>query len=478
MNEERSLEDFFKGSEKEYNVKKARNNRTKTSVTSRSSASISDNKIIDFFKSRFSFDTDVDLTNPVNVLYRRNYVIKNITFLANLVFFLFSLVGISKSNIIITIAFWLVMTALSQTIHQMLKRKQDDLSHQQLVMYLQSLFIFILSVVLYVRVYLGFTILDTNDIGLSNVEFSITQASYILIYFTLVIMSLYQDTKLLRAMFFWVLVILTVIHLTLLHPELYSHASSIRELWGFIADDNYRIFLDIGLRTFVFLVFFAALYSSASIFHFVSEERKSEFNRRIDVETNFKDVVDSVFEAVKAYDASKDPFELRLSSVKVASVAKELALSLNFPTSTVMEVNYMATVHAEKLTELDLSGVTEINENNFEGVLEKTKLATTIIKRLQLSKKAEDIVYRYFQGMLDKRFVYKMLLSPNDYVPNIILLSEIYCILRSDTSYKKALTHQRSVELVENGFNIFFDQNLITRFVKFNHEIQIAYERA
>ena len=135
MNEERSLEDFFKGSEKEYNVKKARNNRTKTSVTSRSSASISDNKIIDFFKSRFSFDTDVDLTNPVNVLYRRNYVIKNITFLANLVFFLFSLVGISKSNIIITIAFWLVMTALSQTIHQMLKRKQDDLSHQQLVMY-------------------------------------------------------------------------------------------------------------------------------------------------------------------------------------------------------------------------------------------------------------------------------------------------------------------------------------------------------
>ena len=477
MSEEKTLEDFFKQSEKDIKIKKARTTQSKSKTNYRPSVS-SDNKIISFFRSRFSFDADVDLTSPVNVLYRRNYVIKNITFLANLIFFLFSLVGISKSNIIITVAFWLVMTALSQTIHQMLKRKQDDLSHQQLIMYLQSLFIFILSIVLYVRVFLGFTILDNENPGLTNAEFSITQASYILIYFTLVIMSLYQDTKLLRAMFFWVIVILTVIHLTLLHPELYSNASSLSELWQFIASDNYRILLDIGLRTFVFLVFFAALYSSASVFHFLSEERKTEFNRRVDVETNFKDVVDSVFEVVKAYDSSKDPFELRLFAVKVASVAKELALSMNFPTSTVMEVDYIATVHAEKLLELDLSDIKEIDENNFENVLEKTKLATTIVKRLQLAKKAEDIVYRYFQGVLDKRFVEKMLLSPNDYIPNIILLSEIYSTLRVDTSYKKALTHQRAVELIENGFNIFFDQNLITRFIKFNHEIQIAYDRA
>lgn len=478
MEEEKSLEEFFKGSTKEYKTKKTRNVSKSSPPKVRENDSKGENFFVRFFKKRFSFDEDVDLTNPTNVLYRRNYVIKNITILANLVFVLFSLVGISKSNIIITIAFWLIMTALSQTIHQMIKRKTDDASHQQLIMYLQSLFIFILSITLYIRVYLGFTVLDSENPGLTNVEFSITQASYILIYLTFVIMSLYQDTKLLRAMFFWILVVMTVIHLTLLHPELYSHASSFLELWDFIKDGNYRVFLDIGLRTFVFLVFYASLYSAASVFHFVSEERKTEFKRRVGVEASFKDVVESVFEAVKAYDTSQDTYSLRLASIKVSAVSRELALAMNLQTAAIMEVDYSATVHAEKLSELNLLGFQEINQENFDSVLEKTKLATTIIKRLQLTKNAEDIVYRYFQGTLDKRFVDKMSLSPNDYVSNIILLSEIYSILRSDASYKKALTHQRAVEIIENGLCAFFDHNLIVRFVKFNHEIQIAYDRA
>ena len=477
MDEEKSLEDFFKGSSSDYEVKK-KNYKKIQSNQHYENIRRKDTKISRFFIKMFSFDADIDLTNPTSVLYRKNYVIRNIIFLANLVFLLFSLVGISKSNLIISIAFWLIMTALSQTIYQMLKRKRDDFSHQQLIMYLQSLFVFILSIVLYIRVYLGFTILDTDNPGLTNIEFSITQTSYILIYLTLVIMSLYQDTKLLKAMFFWVLIILTVIHLTLLHPELYSHASSATELWQFIVSGNYRILLDIGLRTFVFLVFFIALYISASVFHFISEERKQEFKRRVGVEANFKDVVDSVFEAVKVYDISQDQYSLRLSSFKVSAVAKELALAMNFSVSTVMEIGYNATVHAEKLSELDLSGITEINQDNFDYVLEKTKLATVIIKRLQLSKKADDIVYRYFQGLLDRRFIDKMSLYPSDYNQNIILLSEIYCILRSDTSYKKSLTHERAIEIIENGLNGLFEHNLVIRFVKFNHEIQIVHDRA
>ena len=80
------------------------------------------------------------------------------------------------------------------------------------------------------------------------------------------------------------------------------HASSISELFEYAFIENGSIVLDIALRTLVFLVFFSALYSSASISHFIFEERRVEFNRRMGVETDFVDVVQSVFEAVKVYN--------------------------------------------------------------------------------------------------------------------------------------------------------------------------------
>ena len=343
-------------------------------------------------------------------------------------------------------------------------------------MYLQSLFVFILSVVLYMKVYLGFTYLDDGQ--LTDVEFSITQAAYLLIFFSFVIISLYQNTKLLRTMFAWTMVIIIVLNITLLHPSLFSHAKTIPNLVNYLVGEGRQVSVDIILRIFVFLVFFAALYTSASISQYMFKQRTSEVERRMDVEANFKDVVESVFESVRAYSSADDKFEESLTAMKVAAVVREIGIAMNYDSNTIIDLTKFATIHSKRMNELSIYGIEEINSSNFDLVLKKTKLATTIIKRLQITKKAEDIVYRYFEGVLDKSFVDKMALDPEDYESNILLISEIYHNLRSDKSFKKALNHQRSVELIQKEFYKLFNQNLVMRFVKFNYEIGVAYDKS
>ena len=39
-----------------------------------------------FFKDKFGFESGIDITNDNQVLYRKNFVIKNIIFVSNLIF--------------------------------------------------------------------------------------------------------------------------------------------------------------------------------------------------------------------------------------------------------------------------------------------------------------------------------------------------------------------------------------------------------
>ena len=465
---EKNLDDFFK-----QDYPKNEEIKTKEKVI-KDKASSSFNE---FFRNRFSFDVDVDLTDKTSILYRRNVVIKNIIFLTNLVFTFVSFIGITNSNYIITIVFFLLMTGLSQTIRYMLKKKKDDYVHQTIIMYFQSFFVFILSVLLYVKVWLGFYIQNGGS-NFSTAQLLISQAVYVLIYLTIVIMSLYQNPKHLRIMFFWTLIVLTVVHFTLVHPDLYSNATNLKEFLKYMFVDNSLIAIDILLRTVVFAVLYAALYSSASISSYINDQRRNEFKKRVGVESNFTDVVDSVFEAVKVYNSSSNELEQRITATRVSFVSRELGIAMNYDQDTIQNIYEFSKVHAEKLKYLTLEEYHEVTSENFDEIMEKTKLATTIIKRLQLCKKAEDIVMAVFENQVTSDFKYNMKQNQTDRISQIILLSEIYVILRCDRNYKKALNHLRSVELINSDFQSFFDSDIISRFNKYNHEIELAYEKA
>jgi len=465
--EEKTLEDFFK-SESPSRFHKSEtvdSNKEESRLKKPSKINLSD-----VLKKLFSFDAYTDLKDPTSVLYRRNYCIKNINSLVNVVFLLFSLVGISKSNYIITIVFFIIMTALSNTIGKMLKKKKDDYNHQVIIMYLQSFFVFFLSVVLYIKIYLGFTLSGAN---LTNTQFSITQAAYFLMFFSLIIMALYQEPKLLRTMFIWSFLIITIINLSLVHPDLYYHADDIVNLFNYVFKENTDIITDIILRTLVLLVYFVALYSSVSLSRSINDKRTQEMNKRIGVETNLKEVVSSLFDAVKVYNAFKDPLLQELSSRKIRAVAKEIGSSLAFDNLKLNELVEYSSIHTEKIRELSLNDISEIKEDNFNVVLLKTNLASKIMRRLEISKEAEDIVYSIFNGVeIDKGSHQKI-----DINEEIILISEVYDILRSDRTYKRALNHERAIDLILNAFKGLFSDMVLIRLQKFNIEIKKAYER-
>jgi hypothetical protein len=207
---------------------------------------------------QFNFEAGVDILDDTSVLYRRNKVIRNIIRITNIVFLIFTLIGSQNPNYILIFGFWIVMFAISTTLKRIIKEQPRTLLKQQMAMYIASVYILIASLAVYIKLRVGAGNLDPA----SNAEinetifnlFSITQAGYVLIYFALVVVALYQDARLLRILFKWVLVIMTVIHVTIMYP-LYAYASSLESLYSYLVVTHPEVSVDILLRTLLIIVF-------------------------------------------------------------------------------------------------------------------------------------------------------------------------------------------------------------------------------
>ncbi len=471
---EKNLDEFFRDSETTFKTRQEKRVQTTKEKTTKTRG-----KISKFFVDRFSFDANVELTDKCSVLYRRNYVIKNIIFIVNLVFTLFSFIGLkgtgSSSNLIITIVFWLLMTGLSTTITILLKNKKEDYTRQKIVMYFQSLYVFFLSCLLYIKIWLSFSLRLPQGEELPAAEFSITQAAYLLIYFSIFVMALYQNKKLLVRLFPWNFIVLTIIHITFLHPDLFSNANSFKAFIEYMFVEKREIALDVLLRTLVLFLFFAGIYSSVSIAEYISKERRTEFTKRVDVETNFVDVVKSVFEAVKVYNLNANALQQTILSQKISNIAAVLSIASGFSQSTIDEIYNFSKVHVDNMKNLSLDQ--DIEEEDFDTIMKKIDLARTIIKRLQLSKKSEDIVNAILQNEVDGEFRHKMNSIFKDKKSEIVVLSEVYVLLRCDRKYNRALNHARTMEFIINDISSFFSDDLIQRFAKYSVEIENAYKK-
>ena len=59
----------------------------------------------------------------------------------------------------------------------------------------------------------------------------------------------------------------------------------------------------------------------------------------------------------------------------------------------------------------------------------------------------------------------------------IILLMEMYDILRQSRNYKNKLKHQRAVDLIQLEFTEYFEPYILDRFIKYQHEFETFYEK-
>jgi len=155
------------------------------------------------FNRFFGFENEIDITNEVAVLHRRNVVIKNIIFISNIFYSLllsiFAYVSETTANWIYPAIFFPFTFFINAIINSLIKIDRHDKTRQQIAMYVMALYVFISVVLVYMRFY-------------HEPYFETT--SYILIYYAIVVISLYQSKSLMLWSSGGMIAAITIIHFT------------------------------------------------------------------------------------------------------------------------------------------------------------------------------------------------------------------------------------------------------------------------
>lgn len=469
--------DFFKlaSFKNKFDEKKVGVNRKQLEVEGRTKASNLWTKITQLVFNLFSFEAGVDILDETSVLYRRNRVIKNIIIITNFVFMIFIFVG-SKSigfsvNLIVSFGFGLIMFFSNLSIKKIIFGEPRTLQKQVMGEYASGIYILMMAVAVYAKLKYSLT-------GLSGEGYlSITLAGYSLIYFALVVLALYQDSKLLKTVFKVAFIIMTIIHVIVLYPVI-NHANDIGTLWNYIKGP---IISDIILRTIVLGVFMIALYSTAKISEDLNSKRKEELIKRRAMEKDFKSVVNDVFDVISVYKQRSDDTEEKRqiqSARRVAELSGKLGNFLGYSPKLCREIFDFSTIHIDKKDVLSLADYDNkdvLDEQDFKRIRDKTIIGSIIIKRLQLEKKGEDIVRAHFEKTSDPDFIKEMNVIQNNRESQVILLAELYDILRQPRNYKKEIKHARAMDLIQLEFYPYFDPQIIDRFVKYTDDFESIY---
>ncbi|MDD3122127.1 MAG: hypothetical protein PHC62_01270 [Candidatus Izemoplasmatales bacterium] len=472
------LVDFFRitSFKNKFDEKKVSANLKQIEVEGKDRTSNLWKKITLQFLNWFSFEAGVDILDETSVLYRRNLVIKHIIYITNIVFIIFTFIG-SKSNgfninLIVAFAFSLIMFFTNLSIKKIIFEEPRTLQKQIMGEYFSGIYILMMAMIVYIK--LKWTLSSSTAEG----YLSITQAGYSLIYFALVVLALYQDSKLLKTVFKIAIVLMTIIHVTVLYPVYLYGDNGIFSVWTYVKGP---ILTDIVLRTLVLAIFMIALYSTAKISEDMNNKRKEELIKRRAMEKDFKEVVNDVFDVIGVYKhRGHDNDEVKQLEVahRVAEIASKLGNFLGYSPKLCKEIFDFSTIHIDKKDVLSLTDYDEkevLDEQDFKKIRDKTIIGSIIIKRLQLEKKGEDIVRAHFEKTADADFISEMNSIQNNRESQVILLAEIYDILRQTRNYKKEIKHARAIDLIQLEFYPYFDPQIIDRFVKYSDDFESIY---
>ena len=422
-------------------------------------------KIKSFFERCFSFEHGVDLNDEVEVLFRRNIVIKNIIFVSNIVYsIILILVSIGDSNggsWLWTVIPFPLTFVINQTIKKIIYSENKDLIRQQIAMYMCSFYMFLSAILVYIKLKSGENLFDYSEAG------------YMLLYYSLVVISLYQDTKMLKNVFGWMFAIITILHFTLTYNFMESASNGVVNFFKELSTNGELMgcIKDILFRTLVMLTFMLAIYIITAISAKMSNERVAELNKRKEIQEDFKNVVtnlyDVLLETKVGYDDNTNMLPL------LAMMVKKMASLYSLSPQKCDEIVEFALFN--KHNQLNLSIEEGSIEEQFDNLREQTSIGFIIAKRMQLSQKCENIVRAHIEGWSTQEFQVKMLGMQNNIESQIILICDMYITLRSVKSYKRPYPHKHVIEYLEKEFKIYFNNDLFNRFIKFEKDFELLY---
>ena len=153
------------------------------------------------------------------------------------------------------------------------------------------------------------------------------------------------------------------------------------------------------------------------------------------------------------------------------SMVEKLSNILGLSEEETLKNIKFSTIHLNGLVDLDTSNI-QSNDEKFKKLREQTSIGNEIARRLELRRKAEDIYRSNNEGWSSDEFVKKTKQIQNNRDSNIILLSELYIILRSPRNYKRTYSHDTSMKLIKEVYYIYFDNDLIDRFERFAKDFE------
>ncbi len=414
-----------------------------------------------FFNNAFGFESGIDIANDTQVLYRKNIVIKNIIFLSNVVFTLiFTLLSIGESsNLILAVLLGIVTFVLNIYLKRSINKNPEDNTSQMIASYLSCFYMLALAIVIYIKLKYG------------EIDY-LKECGYILLYYSLAVCSFYQNKRLLKTVFAWTLIIVTILHFTVTYNIVGDEmAKDIMKFFTeFFVGETFR---DILLRTLLLCIYMLVLYCIVAMSGYMQEERKKELMKRREVQEDFTNVVTKIFEVT--LDNSSRSEEDKQNIYIVSAMSKRLAELLSLSEEEIRQIETSAKIHIEQ--SVTFVPNEDMNEDEKYVLLrEQTNLGSIIISRLQLERKCEAIIRSTFEGSNTNQFITRMNSIQNDVPAQIILICELYVTMRSVKSYKKAYNHKVTMQYMSEHFNVYFNGEIFERFDRFKDEFEKIFD--
>ena len=424
-----------------------------------------------FFKKKFSFESGIDITNENEVLYRKNVVIKNILFITNLLYtVIFTLIAIgyrSPMNWLISILLFPITFFVNYTLSKLIKKGSQDRMSQTIAMYFSCFYIFLSSILVYIKLKFG----NYSSSSGGDSKF-LQECGYILLYYALLICAFYQNKKLLKNIFIWVFILITVLHFTVTYTlvqEAEHYDSPFSFLGWFFGSEDFR---DILIRTVLLVLYMMVLYIYVSMADYMQQERVKELVKRRKVQEDFTNVVTKIFDVtLKGNTISED--EKRDMTI-VSSMSSKLASLLSYDPNTCEEIYNYSKITVTKNVDFHIDeNISE--DEKFAFLSKQTELGSSIISRLQLSRKCEDIIRATLEGGNDESFMENQKKIQNNPESQIILICEMYVTMRGIRSYKRPYNHQKTITFMESELKPYFDNIIFERFIRFQDDFESLY---
>ena len=413
------------------------------------------------FNKYFSFESGIDITNDNQVLYRKNVVIKNIIFLSNIIYtIIFTIVSISEpSNWLLTVILFPVTFVVNMSLKNLINKGPEDRMSQNVAMYVSCLYMFLSSVLIYVKL----------KYGQSSY---LMEAGYILLYYSLSVCSFYQDKKMLKNISIWVIVLITILHFTVTYSLINTDvAKDVSKIFTLFTADAFK---DIIIRTLLLIMFMLVLYVNVSMVNFMQDERKKELSKRREVQEDFTKVVTEIFDVTLSNnEISEDEAK---EAIVLSTMVKKLASLSNLKPEESNEVYEFSKIHIEKKVHFNADAFANEDEK-FEALRKETELGSKLIARIHLKRECEELIRSTFEASTSPAFIDKVRESlRGDIYSEIILICDLYVTMRSFKSYKRAYNHKITMDYFEKYFKIYFDQDIFDRFMKFDTDFEEIYQ--